>query len=141
MTTSAHGTRASDFVRRPLVSTLEGIDAEMCAWMFRRPEFRALRLAARGAHPRVYAALTAATVIGNEWCDRVNANAPREPTRIAPPSNEQWMTTQEAAAVLHVTPDRVRQLCRTGQLEAENRGRPFGWRISREAFAHYQART
>lgn len=76
---SAPGTRAADFVRRPLVSTLEGIDAEMCGWLFRRPEFRALRLAARGAHPRVYAALTAVTVLGNEWADSVNGSAPAEP--------------------------------------------------------------
>ena len=131
---------AAHFVRRPLVSTVEGIDAEMCAWLFRRPEFRALRIAARGAHPKAYAALTAVTVIGNEWCDRVNANAPQEPTRISGPSDQRFMTTHQVATALKVTPDRVRQLCRRGQLEAENRGRPYGWQISRESLAHFQAR-
>jgi hypothetical protein len=141
MTTTARPTGAADFVRRPGVATIEGLDAELCGWLFRRPEFRALRIAARGAHPRAYSALLAIAVLGNEWADLVNANAQREPTRIPPPSNDQRMTAHEAAAVLHVTPDRVRQLCRTGQLEAENQGRPFGWQISREALAHYQTRT
>lgn len=51
------------------------------------------------------------------------------------------MTVNEAANHLRVTPRRVRQLCQTGRLEAKNHGRPLGWRISREALAHYQAST
>lgn len=143
MTADVHGTRAADYVRRPLVSTLEGIDAEMCAWLFRRPEFRALRIAARGAHPRAYAMLTAATVLGNEWCDTVNGStngtAPRKPAE-TPGQSSEWMNVTAVAALLNVTPRRVRQLCSTGNLKADNLGRPIGWRINCESLSHYQAR-
>ncbi len=144
MTAEVHGTRAADYVRRPLVSTIEGIDAAMCGWLFRRPEFLALRIAARGTHPHAYAALTAITVLGNEWADNVNASANdgtplRKPTAITGQSSK-WINVTEAATALNVTPRRIRQLCATSTIEAENPGRPTGWRISRESLTHYQAR-
>jgi excisionase family DNA binding protein len=48
------------------------------------------------------------------------------------------LTTAEAAKIIGRTPDRVRQLCLSGELVAEKVGRD--WVITTEALAAYEAK-
>lgn len=130
------GDRAADYVRRPLETTVDGLTAEMCGWLAKQPEFRQLRINARGAHPQVYAYLTAATVVGQEWASSVTgttvANTPEQA-----PESRSWVTSSEAAQLLGIGARAVVQAIDRDRLEATNvAGR---WQIERDDLEHYRA--
>lgn len=129
--------KASDFVRRPLEMTVDGVTAEMAGWLVRQPEFRALRTKARGQHPAVHAYLTAVTVVGQEWISSVSGTPVASISEQAP-SLRTWVTTREAADLLDLSSTRaVTQAIARKRLKARNEdGR---WQIEREDLEHYRA--
>lgn len=128
--------RAQDFVTSPGEVTIDGLTAEMAGWIVRRPEFRDIRIAARGAHPAVYAYLTAIAVVGQNWCSS-QARTPRANKDEQAQDLRSWVTSSEAADLLKGGPRAVQQAIARGRLKATKvDGR---WRIEREDLAHYLA--
>lgn len=125
-----------DFITLPGDATIDRLTAEMAGWLSKRPEFRALRVAARGAHPGAYAYLTAVGVLGQNWCSS-QARTPLTNTDEQASESKTWVTSSEAADLLKVGPRAVQQAVARGRLKA--RKVDGVWRIEREDLAHYRA--
>jgi excisionase family DNA binding protein len=50
---------------------------------------------------------------------------------------DEWMTTEEVAALLKVNPESVRRWLRTGEMIGSQLGNRSGWRISRDEVARF----
>jgi hypothetical protein len=131
-------------VYRPAESYVHGINGpcavvpgRVAAWLERHADLRRIRSEARGADPEVDAVLVALATAAAAWRASVDGSEPRKLTE-AVAQWPKWMNTSQVADRLGVSASRIRQECRTGRLDAEDQGRPLGWRISREAFEHYK---
>lgn len=125
-----------DFVTVPGAVTIDGLTAEQAGWLVRRPEFRALRIAARGAHPAVSAYLMAVTAVGEHWCSS-QSRTPVPNTREQPTESTSWVTSAEAARLLDIDIRGVQMAVKRGRIDGTKvDGR---LRVDRESLEHYRA--
>lgn len=127
---------AADFVTQPGDVTVDGLTAEMAGWLSKQPEFRSLRISARGSHPAAYAYLTAVTVVGQNFVFGLNrtreANSPEHASE-----SRSWVTSSEAATCLGIKPDAVLRAINRRRLPAKKvDGR---WQIERADVEHYRS--
>ncbi|GAA1154910.1 helix-turn-helix domain-containing protein [Nocardioides aquiterrae] len=125
-----------EFITSPGDYTVDRLTAEMAGWMIRRPEFKALRIAARGEHPTVFNYLVAVSALGDKWCSS-QARTPLTNTDEQPTELRSWVTSSEAADLLGGGPRAVQQAIARGRLKATKVNGV--WRIEREDLEHYRA--
>lgn len=111
------------------------VSARVAAQLDRLLNLTRVRVDVRGQDPELDAVLLGLRVAAMAWRQSATGHTERTSPDPMPP----WITTTQAADLLHVDPRHIRRLAAAGHLEA--RQIPGGsWLIERESVAHRAAR-
>ena len=117
----------------------EGVGAivpgRIAALIYRLTDLDQIRIGMRGNDPEADAVLLALRIAALKW--RSSATGTEQATVAEPAASSQWLSTEQAAGLLGITPRAVRKAIAQQRLGATQVGR--SWRVSREDIEQYRA--
>lgn len=112
------------------------VSARVAAFLMRYAGLNTYHLDNRGVDPEVDQTLIALKVIALSW--RETATGTKNAARPELDPQSEWLSTQQAGAVLRMTDSAIRKAIRDNRLQANRVGRSY--RINREQLAHFKGR-